>query len=101
MTFDVILQQQGENNFIARPVLWPDSSVKGASQQDALSQVRLLIRDLLARTQLVQVEVDYPETEEENPWITTSGIFSDDPTWDDFIAEMAQYRQEVEEAPGN
>lgn len=96
MTFDVILLQQAENGYVARPVLWPDSVVHGATEQEALERVRALIRDLLIRTQFVQVEVDVPEHQVDNPWLAKAGMFADDPTWDDFLKAMADYRQQLE-----
>jgi hypothetical protein len=96
MTFDVILLKQAKNGYVARPVLWPDSVVHGVTQQEALDGVRALIRDLLGRAQLVQVEVDIPEHQVDNPWLTKAGMFADDPTWDDFLKAMADYRRQLD-----
>lgn len=97
MTFDVVLTKQADNGYIARPVLWPDSVVYGATEQEALGRIRVLIRDLLNRTQFVQVEVEVPEHHIANPWLAKAGMFVDDPTWDDFLKAMADYRQQLDE----
>ncbi len=97
MTFDVILQKQLDNGFIARPVLWPDSMVRGETEQEAIARVRVLIRDLLTETQLVQVEIEAPQSQTDNPWIAKAGAFADDPNWDDFIQAMADYRRQLDE----
>ncbi|MEZ4659692.1 MAG: hypothetical protein R2911_19225 [Caldilineaceae bacterium] len=94
MAFDVILMQQANNGYLARPVLWPDTSVQGATRQEALERVQVLIRDLLSRTQLVQVEVDVPA---DHPWLAKAGLFATDPTWDDFIQRMADFRRHLDE----
>lgn len=96
MTFDVIVLKQAENGYVARPVLWPDSVVHGATEQEALDRVRVLIRDLLGRTRFVQVEVDIPEHQGDNPWLAKAGMFADDPTWDDFLRAMADYRRQLD-----
>lgn len=96
MIFDVLVLKESENGYLARPILWPDSVAKGATQQEALDRVRLLIRDLLSRSQLMQVEVDIPEQDEENPWLTKAGMFADDPSWDDFVKTLADYRRELD-----
>jgi len=96
MTFDVIVLKQAENGYVARPVLWPDSVVHGATEQEALQRVRALIRDLLSRTQFVQVEVDIPEHQLDNPWLAKAGMFADDPTWDDFLRAMTDYRRQLD-----
>jgi hypothetical protein len=102
MTFDVIVLQQVDNGYSARPVLWPDSVAHGATEQEALDRVRTLIRDLLSRTRFVQVEVDVKEHQFGNPWLAKAGTFADDPTWDDFLKAMANYRRQLieEQAPG-
>jgi hypothetical protein len=97
MTFDVILLKQAENGYVARPMLWPDSVVHGATEQEALERVRALIRDLLSRTQFVRVEVDIPEHQVDNPWLAKAGMFADDSTWDDFLKAMADYRRQLDE----
>lgn len=93
LTFHVILLKQAENGYVARPVLWPDSVVHGATEQEALERVRALIRHLFSRTQFVQVEVDIPEHQVDNPWLAKAGMFADDPTWNDFLQAMADYRR--------
>ena len=97
MTFDVILFKQADNGYVARPVLWPDSVVHGTTAQEALDRVRALIRDLLSRTQFVQVEVDVPEHQADHPWLAKAGMFADDPTWDAFLKAMADYRRQLDD----
>lgn len=98
MTFDVVLLRQIEDGYLARPVLWPDAAVHGDTEQEALDGVRDLIHDLLGRTQFVKVDVDTAGYAAKNPWLDKAGMFSEDPTWDDFLAEMADYRRQLNEA---
>lgn len=37
----------------------------------------------------------------EHPWLKGAGMFKDDPTYDDFLAEIEAYRREVDEAEPN
>lgn len=97
MTFDVILTKQAEDGYVARPVLWPEAAVHGTTRQEALNLVRVLIGDLLSRTQIVQVEVDMPEHVADNPWLAQAGRFTHDPTWNAFLETMADYRLSLEE----
>lgn len=97
MTFDVILFKQAGNGYVARPAFWPDEAAYGATEQEALDSVRKLIRDLLNRTRFVQVEVDVPVEDVENPWLAKAGMFANDPTWDSFLKAMADYRQQLDE----
>ena len=73
MTFDVPVLRQPGNGYIARPVFWPDAIAHGATEQEAIASVRLLIRDLLEQMQVVQVEVDTSSDQPENLWLSKAG----------------------------
>ena len=38
------------------------------------------------------IDVPSPVESTKNSWIATAGIFADDPTWDEFVAEMKATR---------
>jgi hypothetical protein len=57
-----------------------------AQQLDRASQIQLISR-LSTQTQ--------PQPEE-NPWLAIAGSLVDDPFFDDYIAEIDRYRQEVD-----
>jgi hypothetical protein len=57
-----------------------------AQQLDRASQIQLISR-LSNQTQ--------PQPEE-NPWLAIAGSLSDDPFFDDYIAEIERYRQELD-----
>jgi predicted RNase H-like HicB family nuclease len=92
MIFDVILLKEANNGYVARPILWPDVMAQGATEQEALDQVQNLIRSQLGEARLVQIRVDVPEEKSKNPWIAKAGAFADDPTWEDFLQEINNYR---------
>jgi hypothetical protein len=96
MVFDVMLVKEAENGYTARPLLWPDVETHGATQQEALEAVQRRIREMLGQTQFVQVEVDVPNAQTENPWLEKAGMFADDPTWNEFLQAMAEYRRKLE-----
>ncbi len=59
-----------------------------AQQLDRESQIQLISR-LSHQTQ--------PQPERvENPWLAIAGSLSDDPFFDDYIAEIERYRQELD-----
>jgi hypothetical protein len=62
-----------------------------------LSQAQQLDRE--SRIQLINRLSDQtkPQPEPvENPWLAIAGSLSDDPFFDDYIAEIERYRQEVD-----
>lgn len=97
MVFDVMLVKEAENGYTARPVLWPDVETHGETQQEALEAVQRRIREMLGHTEFVQVEVDLPNAQAQNPWLERAGMFADDPTWDEFLQAMAAHRRRLDE----
>lgn len=95
MNFDVMLFKQPENGYVARPIFWPDVAAHGETEQEAIDRVRELLRDLLNQVQVVKVEIDLPANQTNNPWLTKAGMFANDPTWDDFLKVMHDYRQQL------
>jgi len=47
-------------------------------------------------TEVVKVDVSLPN-ETGNPWLDKLGWFKDDPTFDDWQAEIAAYRKEIDQ----
>jgi hypothetical protein len=44
---------------------------------------------------LGELAKNLPEHQFDNPWLAKAGMFADDPTWDDFIKVMADYRWQL------
>lgn len=96
ITFDILVSKDVGDEYIARPLAWPDLIAHGETEQAAVAAVRTLLQDRLQETHLVQVEVDIPGPTSVNPWLRTAGIFKDDPTWDEYQAIMADYRHQLD-----
>ena len=47
--------------------------------------------------EVIQIELE-PAAPGAHPWLQFAGMWADDPTWDDFVAEVAAYRQEMDKA---
>jgi predicted RNase H-like HicB family nuclease len=98
MNFDVLITKQPEDGFIARPVLWPLVEAQGATEQEAIHRVKRLLRDLINHSHIVQIKIDADDDATINPWLATAGMFVDDPDWDDFLAQMKQYRDSFDQS---
>ena len=72
---------------------WPGFSVEAPTREKAIRCAQAAIESRLAQEDIVMVEVE-PE-ERPNPWVEMAGIFADDPTWDEFQAEIEKYRREL------
>lgn len=97
MQYQVFVQSNPEKKFIASVVGIPNCSVEGNTKEEAIELARVCLEHQLANGNLVTIEVNrVPLQLENDPLIKNIGIFADDPTFDDFLAEIAAYRQEVD-----
>jgi hypothetical protein len=70
-------------------------AAEGTSHEEALSKLEALIKgQLSAGAQLVALQV--PAS---NPWVTFTGMFKDNPLFDEVIEIMAENRRLDEEDP--
>lgn len=103
MQYRVLIQNPQPQVFTAAVLDGPDCSAQGPTKEAALASVREALAERLAQGEVVTIEVNGfrhstdKQTEAENPWVKYAGSFRDDPTYDDFLAEVATYRRELDE----
>lgn len=97
MQYQVFVQSHPARKFIASIVGIPGSTVEGSTKEEAIAKAKVNLKQQLASGELVTIDVDAESsTPGVDPWIKHIGIFADDPTFDDFLAEVAAYRQQVD-----
>lgn len=97
MQYQVFVRSRPDRKFIASIVGIPDSTVEGSTKEEAIAKAKDALKQQLASGELVTINVDAESLMKEvDPWIEHIGIFADDPTFDDFLAEVAAYRQQVD-----
>ncbi|GAA6620399.1 type II toxin-antitoxin system HicB family antitoxin [Scytonema sp. NUACC26] len=98
MQYQVFIESHPEKKFIASVVGIPNTTVEGSTKEEAIALAKASLETKLASGELVTIEVDQKrEHQETDPWLKHMGIFASDPTFDDFLAEVASYRQQVDE----
>lgn len=96
MIYDVILSKK-DNQYIARAKEWPEIIAIDNSRDAAIDQLKSQLLDYLTNeVEVVQIEIPI-STQTGNPWLDKFGWFKDDSTFDDLQAEIATYRQEIEQ----
>jgi predicted RNase H-like HicB family nuclease len=96
MICNVILSKQ-DNNYIARAKDWPEIWAVEATRDQAILRIKnQLLEYLTQEREMISIEVPVP-THTGNPWLEKFGWFKEDPTFDDLQAEIAVYRQELDE----
>lgn len=99
MIYDVILSRENDK-YIARAKEWPEVTVVENSRDAAIDQLKSQLLDYLSnKVEVVQVDIPLL-TQTGNPWLDKFGWFKDDPTFDDLQAEIAAYRQELDQEMG-
>ncbi|KYC35443.1 hypothetical protein WA1_06345 [Scytonema hofmannii PCC 7110] len=98
MQYQVFVQSHPESKFIASIVGIPNTTVEGSTKEEVIALAKATLETQLATGELVTIEVGKEHSQlETDPWLKHMGIFASDPTFDDFLAEVAAYRQQVSE----
>lgn len=95
MRYDIVLTKTPGNGFIARPLLWPDVVVSGRNETEALVGVREALLDVLAQSQIVQIDLPEERETADDPWLRFAGMWQDIPEeeWARFQTAVAAVRQ--------
>src|SRR5262245_22944541 len=97
MQYQVFVQNLPDGLFSAFVVGIPDVIAEGTTLEEALSKAKALLKERLAVGKIFTIEVEGPPAvSAANPWLETHGTLRDDPTFDDLVEEIAQYRHEIE-----
>lgn len=92
MQFLIILRPLEDGTVEARVPAIPGLAVSGRDRDRALDLARCAITEAIDGGEAVVIDVPAPIEHTKNSWIATAGVFADDPTWDEFIAEMKAAR---------
>ena len=75
-------------------------SVEAATREEALSGLRdRIVARLVGDSEWVELDIPLPDAEP-NPFAKMAGAFKDDPTFDEFLAIIAENRRIENEAEG-
>jgi predicted RNase H-like HicB family nuclease len=101
MQYQVFVQNPTDRTFMASVVGLPNLTANGITEQDAIDRLKGILDDQFKHGKLVMIDIDVPSErspEKSDPWIANMGIFQDDPTFDDFLAEINTCRNEIDTA---
>jgi hypothetical protein len=98
MTLHVLVQSNPEAGFTATVLGWPDFIVAGQTKEDALKKVKAELDRRFATGEIVSL--NYEPVNGSHPWMKFAGMWKDDPTFDDFLAEIKAYREELDKEWG-
>lgn len=101
MQYQVFVQNQADNNYLAAVIGMPECIAEGPTKEEAVANAKTALEDCLTRGEIVTIEVESPVKQsanhEDNPLLKHFGRFKDDPTFDDFLEKIAEYRRQLDE----
>ena len=92
MTYDVLIRQT-DGRFVATVLGLPDCTVEAPTRAEAIRRAQVAAAHLISEGELVRIEV--APLAPPRPLASFAGMWSDDETFDEFVAAVAAYRQEV------
>jgi predicted RNase H-like HicB family nuclease len=108
MQYQVFVQNPTDRTFLASVVGLPNLTANGITEQEAIDRLKSILDAQFKHGKLVTIDIDVPSersrilaeviVEPSDPWIANIGIFQDDPTFDDFLAEVNAYRNAIDNA---
>lgn len=96
MQYQVFVQGQAGQGFIAAVIGMHDCIAEGQTKEEAIARARAALEERLAQGEIVTIEVESGNKPTGNPWLDSAGVFRNDPTFDDFLAEIEKNRRETD-----
>lgn len=97
MQFQILIEHPNQNGFVASVIGVPDCVATASTEEEAIAGVRQALQAKLSRAKIVTIEVELPTAQdEEKPWTTNAGAWQDDPTFDDLMQKIEEYRRETD-----
>jgi predicted RNase H-like HicB family nuclease len=91
MQYTVLLRRQRPGGYVATAPAAPGCKARGQTRDEALSRLKIALESWWAGTEITTVEVSgaKPAADSgQNPWLTTAGIFADDPALEPMLREI-------------
>ncbi len=97
--FDILIKPETEGKVSATVLGLPEYRAEGYDRPSALAALQQLLTENLAQAEIVSIDVAVPQPN--NPWLKMAGRFKDDPHFDEMLAHIEAYRQELDAEMGH
>ncbi|MSQ48726.1 MAG: hypothetical protein EXR78_10160 [Deltaproteobacteria bacterium] len=91
MQCTVIVRPESATHFVACPLGLPQLESSAPTAAEAVEQVKQKLSLLLKGAEVVEISIPTG-----NPWLDTFGRSTNDPQFDEYLAELQRYRKEQE-----
>ena len=96
MDYQVFIQNDSIEHFVASIVGMPNLSVESDTEEDAIAKVTVALEQQLAKGKFVTINVNNLKTNAIEP-LQYGGRCAEDPTFDDWMEKLTLIRQEANE----
>jgi hypothetical protein len=93
---NAIVKQSSDGKIIATVPGLPELEVEASDKITALALLKQRLEAHLAEAEIVPLTIKLPSRERKNPWLEMAGIFKDDPQFEQMLAAIESYRQELD-----
>lgn len=94
---NAIVKQSSDGKIIATVPGLPELQVEASDKITALTLLQQRLEAHLAEAEIVPLPIKLPSRERKNPWLEMAGIFKDDPQFEQMLAAIESYRQELDQ----
>jgi predicted RNase H-like HicB family nuclease len=94
MTYYVLVENGKQGRYTATVLGWPDCTAHGVTRQEALTRVRQVLAARLTQAEIIPLEIE--QSPPKHPWLKFAGMFRDDPLFGEVLAEIENYRRELD-----
>jgi len=99
MTTSVLVTRHAENRYTARALMLPDVIATGATEAEAVDQLRTTLTELQQHSHMIEVDLPIPSTTGTHPWQRFAGMWRTDPDWVTFERALTTGRMTYEQEP--
>ncbi|MDZ7960614.1 MAG: type II toxin-antitoxin system HicB family antitoxin [Aulosira sp. DedQUE10] len=89
-----VLVEAKEGRYQATVWGLPEFQVFAQTREEALNNLHELVNTRLQNVEIVTQEIEASKSE--HPWMKFAGMFKDDPMFDEVLAHIEEYRQELD-----
>jgi predicted RNase H-like HicB family nuclease len=98
LTYTVRLQKL-DDGYAATVLGWADCQAIGETREGAIANLRQYLIEQAQHSEMIALEIDNPNYQ--HPWMPFAGMFADDPDFEAVQADIAAYRQEIDQQVGD
>ena len=90
----VLLQPQDTGGYQAIAPSLPGCQSEGATEEEALANIRQVIVKTLQRVKIATVDI--PDSVSPDPWAQVIGMYNETSQFEEFQEAIAEYRREID-----